>query len=89
MQARLDQASDTNATILGAACAGDTSAWDELVRRYRGAVRSAVGFLPTQTRRYRRRDTEHLAPPLRTRRNNPESRNAIQDDHQGAGGHQS
>ncbi len=43
MQARLDQASDTNATILGAACAGDTSAWDELVRRYRGALRAAVG----------------------------------------------
>jgi RNA polymerase sigma factor (sigma-70 family) len=43
MQARLDQASDTNATILGAACAGDASAWDELVRRYHGAVRSAVG----------------------------------------------
>lgn len=43
MQARLDDAYDTNATILGAACAGDASAWDELVRRYRGAVRAAVG----------------------------------------------
>jgi RNA polymerase sigma factor (sigma-70 family) len=43
MQARLDKASETNATILGAACAGDASAWDELVRRYHGAVRSAVG----------------------------------------------
>lgn len=43
MQARLDKASDTNATILDAACAGDASAWDELVRRYHGAVRSAVG----------------------------------------------
>jgi Sigma-70 region 2 len=43
MQARLDKASDTNATVLGAACAGDASAWDELVRRYHGAVRSAVG----------------------------------------------
>ena len=43
MQARLDDASDTNATILGAACAGDASAWDELVRRYRGVVRAAVG----------------------------------------------
>ena len=43
MQARLDDAYDTNATILGAACAGDASAWDELDRRYRGAVRAAVG----------------------------------------------
>jgi RNA polymerase sigma factor (sigma-70 family) len=43
VQARLDHAYDTNATILGAACAGDASAWDELVRRYRGAVRAAVG----------------------------------------------
>jgi len=43
VQARLDDAYDTNATILGAACAGDASAWDELVRRYRGAVRAAVG----------------------------------------------
>jgi len=43
VQARLDDADDTNATILGAACAGDASAWDELVRRYRGAVRAAVG----------------------------------------------
>jgi RNA polymerase sigma factor (sigma-70 family) len=43
VQARLDDAYDTNATILGAACAGDASAWDELVRRYHGAVRAAVG----------------------------------------------
>jgi len=43
VQARLDDAYDTNATILGAACAGDASAWDELVRRYGGAVRAAVG----------------------------------------------
>jgi RNA polymerase sigma factor (sigma-70 family) len=43
MQERLDKESDTNATILGAACAGDASAWEELVRRYHGAVRAAVG----------------------------------------------
>jgi RNA polymerase sigma factor (sigma-70 family) len=44
MQARLDKKeSDTNATILGAACAGDAFAWEELVRRYHGAVRAAVG----------------------------------------------
>jgi RNA polymerase sigma factor (sigma-70 family) len=43
MQTRLDKASDTNATILRAARAGDASAWEELIRRYHGAVHAAVG----------------------------------------------
>jgi RNA polymerase sigma factor (sigma-70 family) len=43
MPTRLDKTIDANATILGAACDGDTAAWDELIRRYRGAVRAAVG----------------------------------------------
>ena len=54
MQTRLDKASDTNATIHGAACAGDAAAWEELVRRYNGAVRAAVGsyrLKPADTKR--------------------------------------
>jgi RNA polymerase sigma factor (sigma-70 family) len=43
MQTRLYRnTSGANNAILEAACAGDSSAWDEIVHRYAGAVRAAV-----------------------------------------------
>jgi RNA polymerase sigma factor (sigma-70 family) len=43
MQTRLDPSDAArNGTILRAACAGDKTAWDEIVHRYEGAVRAAV-----------------------------------------------
>lgn len=49
MQARINESSaNANATFLAAACAGDKSAWDEIIRRYEGAVRAAVAcYRPT------------------------------------------
>ena len=48
MQTRLDPADATsNSAVLRAACAGDTTAWDEIVHRYEGAVHAAVaGYRP-------------------------------------------
>lgn len=43
MQTRLDRYTcAANAAILDAACAGDSSAWSEIVHRYEGAVRATV-----------------------------------------------
>ena len=43
MQTRLDpRDAARNGTILRAACAGDKTAWDEIVRRSEGVVRAAV-----------------------------------------------
>jgi RNA polymerase sigma factor (sigma-70 family) len=43
MQPRLDPTdAASNTAVLRAACAGDTTAWDEIVHRYEGAIHAAV-----------------------------------------------
>jgi hypothetical protein len=51
MQTRLDSTETaSNAAVLRTACAGDTTAWDQIVHRYEGTVRAAVAdYRPTPT----------------------------------------